>query len=102
MDIDRKVMYWIKSAESDFEASTALFNNASYLQMAFFCHLAVEKYLKAYHWYKLHTEPTYTHNLLKLSKDNGLFEYLSNEQKEFMAALIPLNSTALLCISFRA
>ena len=91
MDIKEKVKYWIDSAESDLDASIALFNNDNYLQIAFFCHRSVEKYFKAYHWYKFQTEPAYTHNLIKLSKDNSLFELLSNEQKDFVAALIPLN-----------
>jgi HEPN domain-containing protein len=91
MHCEEKISYWLKSAESDLSASKALIDNKSYLQMSFFCHLVVEKSLKAYHWYKLQVEPPYTHNLLKLTKDTALFDLLSQEQKEFIASLIPLN-----------
>lgn len=91
MDIKEKVRYWLNSAESDLDASQALFNNKNYLQMSFFCHLTIEKSLKAYHWLRVQCEPAYTHNLIKLTKDNGLFQLLSEEQKEFIASLIPLN-----------
>jgi len=91
MNIEEKIHYWIKSAESDLDASQALFKNKSYLQMSFFCHLVVEKSLKAYHWYKIQEEPPYTHNLIKLAKDSQLFDALTLEQKEFIASLMPLN-----------
>ena len=89
--IQKKIEYWIKSADSDLSASEALFNNGNYLQMSFFCHLVVEKYLKAYHWHIMEAEPLFTHNLIKLSQESGLFPNLTEEQKEFIASLMPLN-----------
>lgn len=49
MDIERKIIYWIKSAENDLEAADILFVNKKYLQMSFYCYLTIEKYLKVYH-----------------------------------------------------
>ena len=91
MNIEEKIAYWLKSADSDLNASNALYHNKSYLQMSFFCHLVIEKTLKAYHWYKLRQEPSYTHNLIKLAKDTGLFDVFSQGQIEFIASLMPLN-----------
>lgn len=91
MNLNEKINYWIKSAESDLSAAELLFNNEKYLHMSFFCHLMVEKYLKAYHWHKIKEEPPYIHNLIKLAQISGLFETFSSSQKELISSLMPLN-----------
>jgi len=50
--IRQRIEYWQKSADSDLSAAAALFANGNYLQMSFFSHLSVEKYLKSFYWHR--------------------------------------------------
>lgn len=50
--------------------------------------------LKAYFWFKLKKEPPFSHNLLLLLKLTDLLDKLSDEQKEIITILMPLNIEA--------
>lgn len=91
MTVQERIQYWQASAQSDLDASVALFSNRNYLHMGFFCHLAVEKHLKAYYWAFHGKEPPYIHNLLKLAAETKLNDRLSVQQRDLLALLMPLN-----------
>ena len=68
MNIEKQIRYWLDGASSDFEAAEALVQNGKFLQGLFFCHLVVEKALKA-HVTKVKNEvPPKSHNLNYLSE----------------------------------
>ncbi len=48
MDISNQLSYWIEGATSDLETAEPLINNKRLLHGLFFCHLAIEKVLKAW------------------------------------------------------
>jgi HEPN domain-containing protein len=48
IDIDKQIDYWLKTAKDDFETALLIFNGRkNYHHSCFFCHLVVEKTLKA-------------------------------------------------------
>jgi HEPN domain-containing protein len=67
MDVEKQIAYWREGAVSDLEAAETLIQNRKSLQGLFFCHLVIEKILKA-HVTKIREEiPPKTHNLNYLS-----------------------------------
>ncbi len=64
-----------------------------YLYVGFMCHQAVEKMLKAHYATQTEDVPR-THNLNRLAMATGLFEDLSDDQKNLINTLSPLNIEA--------
>jgi len=91
MDIEEKINYWIDLAEYDLETAKAMLNSKRYLYVGFMCHQVIEKILKSYYWKILKEEPPYIHNLSVLSKKSNLFDTFTEEQKDFLDYLEPLN-----------
>ncbi|MBI5418224.1 HEPN domain-containing protein [Candidatus Poribacteria bacterium] len=91
MDTNQKIEYWIDNAKSDLEAAEILFNNNKFLQSLFYCHLTIEKILKAYYWYINNEEPPYVHNLIVLSNRAKINEIMSDDFKKTIDILMPLN-----------
>lgn len=91
MDIEEKINYWIDLAEYDLETAKAMLSSKRYLYVGFMCHQVIEKILKSYYWKILKEEPPYIHNLSVLSKKSNLFDTFTEEQKDFLDYLEPLN-----------
>jgi len=66
------VKYWIRSAEEDLKTAKSLFKTKRYSHCLFFCHLFVEKILKALATKKIGKPAPYGHNLLRFSEMSGL------------------------------
>lgn len=94
MDTKEKIEYWLELADYDIEVAQSLYNSKKYLYVGYFCHLIIEKTIKAYYWYITGTEPPYTHNLLLLSNKSELLKLMSNENVELLNILMPLNIEA--------
>ena len=66
LNIKKQIEYWINSAKSDLDAAELLIMESKYSHGLFFCHLAIEKALKA-HVAKVTSQiPPKTHNLIYL------------------------------------
>lgn len=89
-----KVSYWIEIAEYDLVTAEAMLETKRFLYVGFMCHQAIEKLLKAYYVTVLEDTPPYIHNLSRLANLSGLFEQLSEEQKDLLDLLEPLNIEA--------
>ena len=86
MDIEKQIEYWKEGAISDLEAASILLNNNKFLNALFFCHLAIEKALKA-HYVKIYSiVPPRTHNLGFLLDKTGIT--VSQEQDEFIGIIM--------------
>jgi HEPN domain-containing protein len=86
MDIEKQIGYWINSAEADLETSDILIKNNRDLNGLFFCHLALEKILKA-HFVKVHRViPPRTHNLGFLLDRTGVI--VSTQEDEFIGLMM--------------
>jgi len=91
MDIEEKINYWVDLAEYDLETAKAMLKTERYLYVGFMCHQVIEKILKGFYWKTMKEEPPYIHNLSVLSRKTELYDMLSEEQKDFLDYLEPLN-----------
>lgn len=86
--------YWIDLAQYDLETAKAMNEAGRYLYVGFMCHQTVEKSLKACYSHRRKDAPPYTHNLSILAEKAGLYSEMSEEQKNFLDFLEPLNIEA--------
>lgn len=89
-----KVEYWIDMAKYDFDTAKAMNESKRYLYVGFMCHQVMEKALKAYFVKHKDSNPPYTHNLTLLAEKSGIYDEMTDEQKDFIDFLEPLNIEA--------
>jgi HEPN domain-containing protein len=89
-----KVAYWLDIAVYDIDTAEAMYQTARWLYVAFMCHQAIEKTLKAYWSAKREDEPPYTHNHMRLAEGCGLYDLMSDEQKDFLDEVTNYNIEA--------
>ena len=66
LNVGKQIEYWINTAKSDFDSAEILIHESRYSHGLFFCHLSIEKGLKA-HVVKTTGEiPPKSHNLIYL------------------------------------
>jgi HEPN domain-containing protein len=85
--------YWIDLAEYDLETAKAMLATGRRLYVGFLCHQIIEKTLKAV-IAKDGTVPPKAHNLARLAESSQLDSLMSQEQNDFIDALLPLNIEA--------
>lgn len=89
--MDDKVKYWQELSDYDIDTAVAMHKTKRYLYVGFMCHQAIEKIFKAYYT-KLTSEiAPFTHNLSYLAKKGGFYESFSEEQKDLIDQIEPLN-----------
>ena len=91
MKREEAINYWIEVAEYDLETAKAMLETGRLLYVGFMCHQAIEKILKARYVSAENEIPPYTHNLVFLAEEGGLFGLFSNEQIELIQLIRPLN-----------
>jgi HEPN domain-containing protein len=89
-----KVEYWLDLADDDMPVAKLLIEGKKYLHAGFFCHLIVEKALKAVVANVTTEVPPKTHDLRKLATIGGIFDSLSKEQLLLLMKLSPLHIDA--------
>lgn len=89
--MDDKVQYWIDLAEYDLETAQVMLESRRLLYVGFMCHQAIEKLLKACHVAMVGDSPPRTHDLRVLARKSNLYEKLTDEQRDFVDLLMPLN-----------
>jgi HEPN domain-containing protein len=94
MEIDEKIKYWLEISDYDFKTAESMQKTKRFLYVGFMCHQVTEKILKALYVLKKKSTPPYTHNLTLLAKESGIFPELSEDQKDFLDLLDPLNIEA--------
>lgn len=92
--MDERSAYWLEMAEYDLETAGAMLETGRLLYVGFMCHQVIEKALKGYLVHAKREDPPYTHNLRMLAVSCGLYERLTDDQKETMEMLEPLNIEA--------
>lgn len=88
MNLKEAISYWLKSAREDLKTAESLYNAKRHVHCLFFCHLFIEKILKALVVKNTKNSPLPIHNLKRLAKDSGIaFSekqlYLLKEINEF-------------------
>ena len=86
INIQKQVDYWFNCAFDDLESAKVLINNKRYLQGLFFCHLVIEKAIKAIVVKCTSDIAPRSHNLLYLSGIAGLT--LVEEDEVFLGILM--------------
>ena len=92
--VNDKVAYWTDIADYDIETAESLFKTKRWLYVAFMCHQAIEKTLKAYWCGTREDDPPYTHNHMRLAEGCGLYDRMSDEQKDFLDKVTNFNIEA--------
>ena len=72
INIQKQIDYWIKGADDDLVTADLLIRGTRILHGLFFCHLVIEKSLKAHYVKKNGDVAPRTHNLVILSEKSGL------------------------------
>ena len=92
--MDDKAQYWIEISDYDLETAEAMLQSERYLYVGFMCHQAIEKIFKAF-FTKLKSETApFSHSLSYLAKKGDFYESFSEDQKDFIDQLEPLNIEA--------
>ena len=94
MTSEEKVTYWINLSDEDLRAGRTLLTGKHYLYVGFMCHQCIEKIFKAAYEYRINAIPPYIHDLPRLAKTGNFYDILSEEQKQFVNILNPLNIEA--------
>ncbi|MGB2762760.1 MAG: HEPN domain-containing protein [Minisyncoccales bacterium] len=92
LNIKKVINYWIKSSEYDFETAKFLFRGKRYSECLFFCHLMIEKTLKALAVKTIKTHAPYTHQLVDLAKIAKID--LGEEQIDYLTEITEFNIAA--------
>lgn len=81
------VKNWFNASKQDFETAVILFENKKYHHALFFCHLSIEKYLKAIIIKTTKKAPPLIHDLVRLAEktDIKLTDKIKNELADISA-----------------
>ncbi|MBU2447544.1 MAG: HEPN domain-containing protein [Bacteroidetes bacterium] len=86
IDIQKQIEYWRDQAVSDMETAEILIEKKKFLHGLFFCHLVIEKILKA-HYVKVNQKiPPKTHDLIYLLKHSEI--KIENNELIFLGILM--------------
>ncbi|MBI4946138.1 MAG: HEPN domain-containing protein [Bacteroidetes bacterium] len=86
MDIGKQIEYWINTAENDLQTAEILIANGKTVQGLFFCHLCIEKAIKAHVVRCTEQVPPKVHRLLYLLNLTDLT--FSEDEKDLCAVLM--------------
>lgn len=92
--MNNKVAYWTELSDYDIKTAEAMFKSERYLYVGFMAHQAIEKILKA-HFVSIKEETApFSHSLSFLAKQSDIYKEFSEEQKNFINILEPMNIEA--------
>lgn len=89
MDVSTIKEFWIKSAAEDLKTAESLFASKRYHHCLFFCHLFIEKLLKALVVKNTKKPSPYGHNLLWFAELSEI--KFSQEQLDYLAEITAFN-----------
>jgi len=92
--MEEKVKYWIDLSDYDLETAEAMLKSKRFLYVGFMCHQTIEKVFKAYFTFLKSDVAPYSHSLSYLAKKGDFYELFSEEQKDFIDQIEPLNIEA--------
>jgi len=86
-----KTDHWLRIADNDVKVAKTMLKTKQYLYVGFFCHLIVEKALKAVIAERTNGVPPKIHILTRLAELGGLVDELSDAQRNLLGMLTPLH-----------
>jgi len=94
MNSFEKSKYWLELAYDDIETAKWLLEGNKLLECGLFCHLAVEKALKAVVTEVTKEIPPRVHDLLRLARLGKVYEEITEQQIDFLDEITPLQIEA--------
>ena len=86
INVAKQIDYWFITSENDIETATILITSKKYTEGMFFCHLSIEKIIKALIVKKTENIPVRSHDLFYLI---GIAEIeITEEQSDFIQILM--------------
>ena len=92
--MSEKIKYWIDLSDYDMETALAMLKSKRYLYVGFMCHQTIEKIFKAYFTYLQNDVAPFSHSLSYIAKKGGFYNEFSENQKDFIDQIEPLNIEA--------
>jgi len=92
--MDNKVQYWVEISDYDLDTAEAMLASKRYLYVGFMCHQTIEKIFKAYLTGSKSETAPYSHSLSYLAKIGDFYESFTEDQKDFIDQIEPLNIEA--------
>ena len=86
-----QIRYWIEISEYDIETAIAMLKSKRYLYVGFMAHQSIEKILKAYYVKTNGESAPFSHSLSYLAKKAKIYKHFSEDQKDFIDMLEPMN-----------
>ena len=94
VEINEKVQYWLDLAAEDLIIADTMLKNKHYLYVGFMCHQIIEKSLKAVVMQEINEIPPKIHQLVKLAQKARVHVKMTEDQRELLRELNPLNIEA--------
>ena len=85
---------WLDIVKEDLSVADDLYKTGHWLYVGFMCHQVIEKTLKAYWCVCRDDDPPYLHDHSKIAQGCGLYTKMSEEQKDFLKNIKPMNIEA--------
>lgn len=85
---------WLDIVAEDLSVAEDLYKTGHWLYVGFMCHQVIEKTLKAYWCVCRDDDPPYLHDHKKIAQGCGLYNKMSEEQKNFIALIRDMNIEA--------
>ena len=92
--MENKIKYWVELSDYDLETAEAMQKSKRYLYVGFMCHQTIEKIFKAYFTHLQNKTAPFSHSLSYIAKKGGFFNDFSEDQKDFIDQVEPLNIEA--------
>ncbi|MDD3687181.1 MAG: HEPN domain-containing protein [Bacteroidales bacterium] len=92
IDVDKIVLHWVETSDSDYESMLTLFNARRYNWTLFIGHITIEKLLKAVYVKKKEKHAPFTHNLYRLAELSEIS--LSSEYSDWLDEITSFNLNA--------
>ena len=92
--MNERIKYWTGLSDYDYDTAEAMLDTKRYLYVGFMCHQTIEKIFKAYYLKLKNENPPYSHSLSYLAKKGNFYTKFSEEQKDFIDEIEPLNIEA--------
>ncbi len=86
INISKQIEYWRKTADDDIDTAAILIKSGKYIEGMFFCHLSIEKILKAIVVMQSENIPPRSHDLFYLAEQATIT--ITETQSDFMQILM--------------
>ncbi len=86
VDIKKQVEYWTHGADDAIDTASILLKKGKYIHGLFFCHLTIEKIVKAHIVKTTNQIPQKSHNLFRLLETANIL--IDDEKAEFIGILM--------------